>query len=78
MAKTNITLKIDTHLLKKIKILAAQRETSISALLIALLEEKLEKDQDYEQAKQRALARFEKGYDLGFQPVRSRDELHER
>jgi len=78
MAKTNITLKIDTHLLKKVKVLAAQRETSISALMIALLEEKLGKDLDYEQAKQRALARLEKGYDLGFQPVRSRDELHER
>ena len=78
MAKTNITLKIDTHLLKKVKILAAQRETSISALMISLLEEKLEKDLDYEQAKQRALARLDKGYDLGFQPVRARDELHER
>jgi hypothetical protein len=78
MAKTNITLKIDTELLKKIKVLAAQQDTSISALLITLLEEKLRKDLDYEQAKQRALARLEKGYDLGFQPVHSRDELHER
>jgi hypothetical protein len=76
MAKTNITLKIDTHLLKKIKILAAQRETSISAL-ITLLEEKLEKDLDYEQAKQRTLARLEKGYDLGSQPL-PRDKLYER
>jgi predicted transcriptional regulator len=78
MAKTNITLKIDTELLKKIKVLAAQQDTSISALLIASLEEKLRKDLDYEHAKQKALARLEKGYDLGFQPVRSRDELHER
>jgi len=69
MAKTDITFKIDTHLLKKIKILAAQRETSISALITALLEEKLEKDLDYEQAKQRVLARLEKGYDLGSQPL---------
>jgi predicted transcriptional regulator len=78
MAKTNITLKIDTELLKKIKVLAAQQDTSISALLIASLEEKLRKDLDFEHAKQKALARLEKGYDLGFQPVRSRDELHER
>ena len=77
MAKTNITLKIDTDLLKKVKILAAQRESSITALITDLLEEKLEKDLDYEQAKQRALARLEKGYDLGSQPV-PRDELHER
>ena len=77
MAKTNITLKIDTDLLKKVKILAAQRESSITALITDLLEEKLEKDLDYEQAKQRALARLEKGYDLGSQPV-PRAELHER
>jgi len=77
MAKTDITFKIDTHLLKKIKILAAQRETSISALITALLEEKLEKDLDYEQAKQRVLARLEKGYDLGSQPL-PRDKLYER
>jgi hypothetical protein len=37
MAKTNITLKIDTDLLKKVKILAAQRETSISALITAFV-----------------------------------------
>ena len=78
MAKTNITLKIDRQLLKRIKVLAAQRDTSISALMTSLLEEKLNHDLDYEHAKQRALALLEKGYDLGAQPIRSRDELHER
>jgi len=77
MAKSNITLKIDTQLLRKIKILAAKQGTSISALLIALLEEKVGKDAEYEQAKKRALARMQQGYDLGFKPI-PRDELHER
>jgi hypothetical protein len=76
-SKANITLKIDTHLLKEIKILAAREGTSITALMSALLEERLKRDRDYEQAKRRALARLRQGYDLGFQPV-PREELHER
>jgi hypothetical protein len=78
MAKTNITLKIDTQLLKKIKVLAAQEDTSISALMAALLEERVKRYPDVERAKDRALARLREGYDLGFTPPLSRDELHER
>ena len=77
MAKSNITLKIDTQLLRKIKILAAKQETSISALLIALLEEKVGKDSEYEQAKERALARMKEGLDLGGRPF-SREEIYDR
>jgi hypothetical protein len=50
---------------------------SVSALTTALLEEWLRKKLEYEQAKQRAVARMEKGLDLGFQPL-SREELHKR
>jgi hypothetical protein len=77
MSKTNITLKLDTQLLRRIKILAAQEGTSISALLTALLEEKVNKEAEYEQAKQRALARMREGLDLGGRPL-SRDESYER
>jgi len=77
VAKSNITLKIDTQLLRKIKILAAKQETSISALLIALLEEKVGKDSEYEQAKERALARMKEGLDLGGRPF-SREEIYDR
>lgn len=78
MAKTNVTLKIDSQLLKKIKVLAAQEDTSISALMAALLEERVKQDPDFKRAKERALARLREGYDLGFTPPLSRDELHER
>jgi len=77
MSKTNITLKLDTQLLREIKILAAREGPSITALTAALLEERVKKDQD-ERAKRRAPARLRQGYELGFQPVRSRDELYER
>ena len=77
MAKTNITLKIDRQLLRKIKVLAAKQETSISALLVSLLEERVSKDLEYEHAKERALERMREGLDLGGRPL-SRGELYER
>jgi len=76
--KTNITLKLDRTILKKIKILAAKRETSVSALVTIQIEELVRKEGGYEEARKRALARLRKGYDLGFTPVKSRDELYER
>jgi len=75
--KTNITLKIDTSLLKEIKVLAAREDTSISALMTELLEDRVRKGRDYEQAKRRTLARLREGLDLGGRPL-SRDEIHER
>jgi hypothetical protein len=77
MSTTNVTLKIDARLLRKIKVLAAHEGMSVSALTTTLLEGWLRKKLEYEQAKQRAVARMRKGLDLGFQPL-SRDELHKR
>jgi predicted transcriptional regulator len=76
--KTNITLKLDRELLKKVKILAAERDTSISALVTLQIEKLLKKDGKYEEAMKRALARMEKGMDIGWNPPKTRDELHER
>jgi predicted transcriptional regulator len=76
--KTNITLKLDAELLRSVKVLAAQRGTSVSALLTEKLEEITKKDEEYERAMKRAIARMEKGWALGWQKPKSRDELHER
>ncbi len=76
--KTNITLKLDTELLRVIKVVAAKRRTSVSALLTEKLEEIGRNDEEYEQAMKRSIARMEKGWDLGWQKPKSRDELHER
>ena len=51
--KTNITLKLDRVLLKKMKILAAKRETSISALVTIQIEELVKREGGYEQAMKR-------------------------
>jgi hypothetical protein len=76
--KTNVTLKIDSGLLREIKILAARENTSISALLAQLLEDRIKKDLDYEQARRRALDRIHNARNLNWQKPRSRDELYER
>ena len=76
--KTNITLKLDAELLREVRILAAEEDTSISALLAARLEEIVRERKSYDRARKRALARLREGYDLCWSPPRSRDELHER
>jgi predicted transcriptional regulator len=76
--KTNITLKLDGDLLRKAKVLAAEKDTSVSALLAQQLEKIVREREGYEQAKRRALAILKKGFDLGYTPPASRDELHER
>jgi len=76
--KANITLKLDRDLLREIRILAAEEDTSISALLAVHFREIVKKRSGYDERKKRAIARMRKGYDLEFTPPRSRDELHER
>jgi Family of unknown function (DUF6364) len=76
--KTNITLKLDADLLKQARILAAEEDTSISALLAARLEQIVRERNTYDRARKRAQARLSQGMDLRWKAPRSRDELHER
>ena len=76
--KTNITLKLDSDLLREVKILAAEEDTSISALLAARLEQIVRERKTYDRARKRALVRLREGLDLKWTRPRSRDELHER
>jgi hypothetical protein len=76
--KTNITLKLDSKILREIRILAAEEGSSISGLLAAKLQEIIQERKGYARAQKRALARLRKGADLGWTRPASRDELHER
>ncbi len=76
--KTNITLKLEADLLREARVLAAQEGTSISALLAEQLTKLVRERKNYEAARRRALALMRKGFDLGWRPPRSREELHER
>ncbi len=76
--KSNITLKIQSDLLREARVLAAEQGTSISALLAAQLQRAVHERKRYHSARTRALSRLKKGYDLHWTPPKSRDELHER
>ena len=63
--------------IRKARIVAAQRGTSISGLLATELERIVGEDEAYEVARRSALVFLEKGFHLGGKRV-NRDELHER
>ena len=76
--KANITLKVDADLLREARIMAASEGTSVSALLAARLEEIVRERKNYDAARKRALGLLKQGFDLGWSPPPSREELHER
>jgi len=76
--KTNITLKLDRELLREAKVVAAKRDTSVSALVTTQLEELVRNESGYDAARKRAIARMKKGLDLGWRKPASRDELYDR
>jgi hypothetical protein len=76
--KTNVTLKLDSDLLREARILAAEEGRSISALLTDRLDAMIRGRKAFDRAQRRALARLRAGLDLRWTPPKSRDELHER
>jgi hypothetical protein len=76
--KRNVTLSLSREVLKKAKILAARRETSISRLLARQIEALVGEEEAYERAERQALALLDKGFHLGGTIRATRDELHER
>jgi hypothetical protein len=81
MEKTqNVTLAIPKHILQKAKILAVQKNTSLSGLLTQTLAELVAHQEAYEQARQRNIALLQRGFDLGTQGQipGKRGDLHER
>ena len=75
-AKTNITIKLDKTLVRRIRVLAAEKGTSVSALIAASFEEELNQRDRYERAKKDAVAAMRKGLNLGDR-VLTREEMHE-
>jgi hypothetical protein len=76
--KQNITLSIEKELLKKAKLMAAKKETSVTKLLTEQLAKMVSEGDQYKATKKRALAILRKGFHLGGCVVAKREELHER
>ena len=76
--KQNVTISLDRQTIRKAKIVAARRDTSISGLLARQIEILVGEEEVYEQAERQAVDLLEQGFHLsGAKPV-SREELHER
>jgi hypothetical protein len=75
--KQNLTVSLERETLRKAKILAAKRGTSVSGLVASQLRETVEEDDRYESARRAALALLERGFHMGGQRL-NRDDLHER
>jgi predicted transcriptional regulator len=80
MADRNITLKLPEETLKAVKVLAAERETSVSAMLNEVLTELVRRESGYRQAHAEFMRVAREGTPMSTYGRVSwtRDELHER
>lgn len=76
--KQNVTINLSKSTLRKVKVLAARRDTSISGLLAEQIEILVGEDEAYERAARQAIQLLDSGFHLGGLAPASREELHER
>lgn len=77
-AKQNVTLRVDSELLKRTRAVAARRGLSVSALLTNEIRTLVAKDAAYESARRRAIALLQDGLSLKGMRIDDRKSLHER
>jgi predicted transcriptional regulator len=73
-----LTVQLDEETVKKVRLLAARRSTSVSKLLAHGIERLVGEHDAYPQAKASALAHLDKGFRLGGDTHPERDARHER
>jgi plasmid stability protein len=76
--KQNITLSLEKEIVKKGKVIAARKDTSVSRMLSELLRSMVENDERYEAAKRSAMQLLKKGIHLGGKITWKREDLYER
>jgi hypothetical protein len=64
----NLTLRLPADTVRRIKVVAAERGTSISGLLAEKLDELVGEDAEYQAARRRALEWLAQGWHLGGRP----------
>lgn len=80
METQNITLALPKNILRRVKLIAAQRQTSVSNLLTQALVRIVQQEDQYTRAQRRHLQLLDHAFDLGTRGtiLTSRDELHDR
>jgi hypothetical protein len=77
MARANLTLQLDADVIRRARIVAAKRGTSVSALAATQLIALVDEDERVELARERAQAILRKASARGGRTW-TRDELHDR
>lgn len=77
MARRNLTVQLDEDLIRRAKVVAARRGTSVSGLVARQLEDLVERDARYEEARQQALHALATVTHRGGRRW-GREELHDR
>lgn len=65
VARTNLTVQLDEDVIKRARVVAAKRGTSVSALVARELKQLVAQDERYEAAHQRAVELMRKAKPLG-------------
>ena len=77
--KQNLTVRLDSGTIRKAKVLAAKRSTSVSRLVADEIDRLVQQDEEYEQARVEALAELESGFDLGSKGhLPQREQVYDR
>ncbi len=75
MAKTNLTVQLDEAVVRRAKVVAAKRGTSVSALVAHELTELVAEDERYDTARQRAIELMDQATPRGGRSW-TRDDLY--
>lgn len=79
MAVCNLMLTLPVDLVRRAKVIAAQRDTSVSALIADYLRALSEQDDEYDQASRQELKAMSAGLDMRLGSVTwSREDTHQR
>lgn len=76
--KQNITLSLEKDIIKRGKVIAAEKDTSVSRMLSDMLKHVVEKEEQYDAARKSALQTLKKGFHLGGKIDWKREDLYER
>jgi hypothetical protein len=76
--KQNVTISLSRDTVRKAKVLATRRETSISRLLAEQIDALVAAEDAWERSERSALALLEQGFHMGGLISAGRDELHQR
>ena len=78
MTKQNLTVSLPQQTIRKAKILAARRGSSVSGLLAEQIEILVGEDEAYERAQRQATTLLDQGFHLGGIIRSTREDWHER